>query len=456
VVSLNGLLGIAGEAMAAQSAGVSIAGQNVANVNTPGYVRRSAVLETRRDNGGVAFVGVARAFDRFATGRVVSESGLRGAADARAFSLSTLQSTLVPTGSPTIGDRIQSLFGSFTKLAQSPTDVTTRKQALGAAEDLAADVRGAATALVTQRGEVLGRATAAASEVNQRLSRIADLNEKVALATASGDGAEALRDERDQLVREVGERIGVKSLEDSMGRVTLLSSGSTLVEGSNASKLAVSTAKDGTMKVEIHRPEGSVVDVTSNVDAGEIGGLREVHDVDIPDLQGRLDQLAYDLAGAMNAVHQQGVGLDKQGGRDLFAPPAKKEGAAAAFAVDPAVVGKPDALGAAKAVGDLPGGNDVALALAALASKPLGQAQSPAAAWGDVTGTLGTKVASADAEAALRKDTVAQAETMREGASGVSVDEEMVNLSKFQRAFQASVKVLQTADELLAGLIQGR
>ena len=104
---------------------------------------------------------------------------------------------------------------------------------------------------------------------------------------------------------------------------------------------------------------------------------------------------------------------------------------------------------------ELPGGNDVALEIAGLAGKPLGLASNPAAAGGDITGTLGTKKSSADAELALRRDTVAQAETLRESASGVSIDEEMVNLSKFQRAFQASVRVLQTADELLAGLLRG-
>ena len=454
-VSLNGLLGIAGEAMAAQSAGVSVAGQNIANVNTPGYVRRSAVLETRRDSGGVNYVGIARAFDRFATGRVVSESGLQGAADARASALGTLQSALTPEGVPAVGDRIQSLLDSFTKLAQSPTDATARKQALAAAGDLVSSINGAAQTLVTQKSELLQTAQATAAEVNERLGRIADLNGKIADATANGGGGEALRDERDNLVREVGERIGVKAIEDPMGRVTLTSSGSTLVEGDRASKLAVTTSKGGNLKFELHRPEGGVVDITSNVDSGKLGGVREARDQDIPDLQSRLDQVAFDLANGVNAVHSTGFGLDGVSGRNLFTPPAQKDGAAYSLSLDPAVAGNPDALGAAKAAGDLPGGNDIALQLAALAGKPLGLAQNPAAAWGDVTGTLGTKKASADAELALRKDTVAQAETLREGSSGVSVDEEMVNLTKFQRAFQASVKVMQTADELLAGLLRG-
>ncbi len=455
MLSLNGLLGVAGEAMAAQSAGVSVAGQNVANVNTPGYVRRSALLETRRDNGGVNLVGITRAFDRFATGRVVGETAQQGAADARSSSLATVESALAPSGSPTIGDRIQSLFDSFTKLAQSPSDGAARKQVLSAAGDVVNGINGAATTLVTQRAELLQQAQSTAVEVNQRLTRIADLNTKIADAGAFGEGAPSLRDERDQLVREVGERIGAKAIEDPMGRVTLMSSGTTLVEADRASQLSVSTSKDGNLKVEVHRPGGAVVDVTSNVDSGRIGGLREVRDKDIPDLQGRLDQLAFDLAGSVNAVHEQGFGLDGQNGRPLFAAPAQKDGAAYNLAIDASVAGNPNALATAKAAGDLPGGNDVALEIAGLAGKPLGLASNPAAAWGDITGTLGTKKSSADAELALRRDTVAQAETLRESASGVSIDEEMVNLSKFQRAFQASVRVLQTADELLAGLLRG-
>jgi flagellar hook-associated protein 1 FlgK len=455
MVSLNGLLGVAGEAMAAHSAALSVTGQNIANVDTPGYVRRGVVLETRPGGGGVGLMGISRAFDRFATGRVVGEGALQSAADARSKALSTLESALAPAGSPTIGDRMQSLFDSFTRLAQSPNDATVRAQALGAASDLVDGFHTAATALVSQRADLRQQAAATAGEVNERLARIADLNAKIATATAAGQGGESLRDERDQLVREVGDRVGAKAIEDSMGRVTLLSAGSTLVEADHASKLSVGETKDGNLKIEVHHADGGVVDVTQNVTAGTLGGLREARDVDIPDLQSRLDQMASDVANGLNAVHQKGYGLDGVAGRNLFTPPAKVPGAAYALTLDAAVAGNPSALGAAKAAADLPGGNDVALELAGLANQPLGQAATPASAWGDLTGALGTKKASSDAELALRKDTVAQAETLRDSASGVSIDEEMVNLTKFQRAFQASVKVLQTVDELLAGLLRG-
>jgi flagellar hook-associated protein 1 FlgK len=72
---------------------------------------------------------------------------------------------------------------------------------------------------------------------------------------------------------------------------------------------------------------------------------------------------------------------------------------------------------------------------------------------GTLTGGLGSLIDGAGSELTLRESTVAHATTLRESASGVSLDEEMVNLSRYQRAYEASLRVLRTADEMLAELV---
>lgn len=444
--------------MQAQSAGLSVTGQNISNVNTPGYARRSVALSTRpvqgSSVGGVEAQSIIRSFDRLARGRVVEEHGRQGAADARSSALASVEAVLVPGGA-TIADRVGSFFQSLDALSASPSDTSARLGVLRSASDLAQQISGAASDLEAQRGDLLQRARGVAGEVNDRLGRIASLNTQIAEASARGDAGADLRDQRDQLVQEVGDRVGARAVEDATGQITLFAAGSALVDGGRASPLSVDLDASGNLRVQAQGTSGSLVDVTSSVTQGTLGGLREARDTDIPAATAALDRFALDLATSVNTAHAAGFGLDGTSGRPLFSTTATAPGAARALTLNPALEGHPERVAASSRAADLPGGNDIALQLAGLASRPLGVgAGNPAERFGAIAADIGTRHASAEAESELRADTVLQAESMRESESGVSIDEETMNLNRFQRAFEASTRVLRVADELLDNLMK--
>lgn len=458
-MSITSLLGVARDALLAQAQGVDVAGQNISNATTPGYVRRSLLLETRSTRGGpqggVFASGLARSWDAFAHERVVTESGHHGAASARSGALEAAMAVLHPGTGQTVGDRMTAFFGAWSDLANKADDPTARAAVLSKASDLAQSISGAANGLATARADLFTESKGVAGELNARLAKIADLNEQIATAQGLGDGAEDLRDQRGQLVREVGERIDVKAIADASGKLTLLSSGSVLVDGGGASSIGVDMAPGGDLAIELRRPSGTVLDITAAVTSGTLGGLREARDKDIPALANKLDQIAFDLATSVNAVHITGFGLDGQGNRPLFAPPAAVSGAAYSFAIDPSVAGQPQNLAASKTAAGLPGDNSAALSMAQLGLTPLGAfGGSPAEAFAGLLGDVGVKKNAADSELSLRQATMGQASDLLESTTGVSVEEEMVNLTRYQRAFEASMKVLRTADELLSGLIR--
>jgi flagellar hook-associated protein 1 FlgK len=458
-MSISSLLGISQAAMLAQAQGVDIAGQNVANATTPGYVKRSVILTTRSDpgapQGGVYASGVGRSWDAFAHGRVVTEGGRHGAASARSDALASVETLLSPGAGMSLADRTSAFFSAWSTLANNASDPTARAAVLAKATDLAQAISSTATGLSTARSDLLQQAVGVAGEVNERLAKIASLNEKIAGAQALGEGAPDLRDQRALLVREVGERMDVKSIEDASGKVTLLSSGSVLVDGKAASKVQVGVAATGDLAITLQRPSGVTLDITKATSSGTLGGLREARDSDIPALQAKLDKTAYDLAGAVNTVHSNAYALDGQTGRPLFKPPAQVKGAAYGFAIDPSVAGQPNKLAAAKDASDLPGGSDAAVAMAQLASAPLGAGgQSPADSFVGIAADVGVRKAAADSELTFRQATMGQADSLLESAGGVSVDEEMMNLTRYQRAFEASMRVVKTADELLSSIIK--
>jgi flagellar hook-associated protein 1 FlgK len=457
-MSLLGLLSTARDALLAQTAGLDITGQNVANASTPGYVRRVPILETRQlgaSQGTVQFTGIRRQFERFAYARALAEQGRHGSAASRSDALGKAESILAP-GYGGIDQRLAAFFQASQALVAYPSDTSARQQLLASAQGLADSVSAAAGDLLQQRQDLAQRAGDIAAKVNQDLKRIADLNRQIAQAQGQGDGAASLRDQRDELVRDVADLVGAKTIQDDQGHFTLLSSGVAVITDDSASSFGVALDKKGALQITIQRPGGSTTDVTSQIDSGQLGGVREARDVDIPNAQNQLDQFAYDLAVAVNGVHAVGFGLDGISGRNLFTAPQSVSGAAYAMSLDAQMIGHPERVAAAESANAVPGGSGAALALAKLASTTLGNGPgTPAERFAAILTGLGSAKSGSDAELALRDSTLAQAKNMESSASGVSIDEEMVDLARYQRAFEASMRVMRVADELMEVLVKG-
>ena len=245
--------------------------------------------------------------------------------------------------------------------------------------------------------------------------------------------------------------MGGRLLENKDGSITLFGPGGVLYEGGRAAKLSVGIATSGSLVVSSTRND-STSDITSAVVSGTLGGIVEARDVSATATLKQLDSLAADIATAFNGVHATGFGLDGVSGRNLFATTTT----AAGMALDPILLDHPERLAMASTSGDLPGGNDTAVAMAALATASLGGAGTIAERFGQIANKVGAARSNADGDQKLREDTVSTATSLRESASGVSTDEEMVTLQQFQRGFEAASKVLKTVSDLFDTLMSLR
>ena len=175
--SLFGLLGTMSDSMLAQQAGLAVTGQNVANVNTPGYVRRSAQIETQAtlpgNQGSVQVTGIDRAFDQFTFGQVVQQSGLKGSADARNQALGSAQAVLTPQGGGDVGSAVTAFFTALSALSASPGDPSARAAVLSQATQLAQTVSTTASGLAGQQQSILTQAQGVTGALSGELSRIA-------------------------------------------------------------------------------------------------------------------------------------------------------------------------------------------------------------------------------------------------------------------------------------------
>ena len=459
-VGLTDILTNARDAMTAQTFGLTVTGQNVSNVNTPGYVRRQALLETRDMGpgafGGVSVAGIRRVADEFINQRHLSLTGLSSEASSRDQLLGQAEALFNDFAGTGLSSSMNSMFSSFSALSALPNDPTTRSTVLERAATFANQVRSTADQISNFRTELFSQARDVVTDINQKLESIAEISGRINEATASGQEASDLKDLRDAKLIELTQLVEVRTYTDGNGQLVVQGPGITLLQGDHARKLTLDVAGDGSLHVFAQTSAGAAGgDVTQLLSGGELAGILHVRDGDMVEMQNDLDEFAFHLANQVNSVHSAGVGLDGQSGRALFSVSATVAGAAGSLALSADVAGQPDRVAAASSVATLPGDGGHALLLAGVADSPitgLGD-MDPGEAYGRLVGRVGQRKSQAASTLANREAMAAQVQTMRDSVSGVSLDEEMVAMTQYQRAFEAASRVFTTADRLLEDLI---
>jgi flagellar hook-associated protein 1 FlgK len=455
--SLTQLMYTARDALSAQSYGLNVTGQNITNVNTPGYVRREALLETRAlgtaTTGTVTVAGLRRATDLYIDRRELTARGSAAAASEHDNQLASVEAMFNDLGGTGMGSALDGLFASFSALSANPNDPTARAGVLGAAENFATRASSMADSLAQTKEDLLKQAQATVEQINTRATSISQLNRRIQAAEAQGEDAADLKDQRNNMLLDLSTMVDIRTIPDDKGSLIVQASGTTLVDGYDTRPFEINLGSDGSLRVMSTREGGPGMDVTQFLTGGKLAGIKEARDVDVFDVANKLDQLVFDVAGAVNAQHAAGYGQDGVTGRNLFDVSATVAGAARSIRLGAAVAGNPAAVAAASDLASLPGGSGNAAALANVWNTPLSGGRTAAGAYGDIVGGIGQRksaVAQAVETQAAIKD---QIQAMREAISGVSLDEEMVALTKYQRAYQAAGRVLSTVDELLQDLL---
>lgn len=457
-MGLTDILNTARDAMAAQTFGLTVTGQNVANVNTPGYVRRQAVLETRdmgdRNFGSVHVAGLRRVGDVFVEQRHLALVGLGAEASSRDQLLSRVEAHFNDFEGTGLGGALSALFSSFSAVASLPSDLTTRAVLLTRADTFAGQVRASSEGLGAIRTELFSQARELTLDINAKLDSIAELSGRINQAQAVGEEPADLKDKRDALLLELSELVDVRTYTDGNGQLVVQGPGVTLVQGDRARHLGLDVGADGSVRVLAETTSGGG-DVTRFVTAGRLAGVLQVRDGDLVEMQAELDAFAFHVASEINAVHQSGFGLDGGGGRPLFSVGSGPEGAAASLHLNPELVGEPGRVAASGSPTAIPGDGSQATLLARLAETPIAPLGNldPSQAYARLVGSVGRRRADAAADVETRDAMRAQVEVVRQSISGVSLDEEMVSLTQYQRAFEAASRVFSTADRLLEELI---
>ena len=442
----------------AQRFGLDVVGQNIANVNTPGYVRRVALLGAVPPVGrwsageGAEILGVRAIRDRLLDRRVRDESSAQQAASAQADALAVLESLLGPFGG-TIDRDLADFFDAFSALAESPTSTSVRLGVTSEGQALAASFRDLAGRFADAGRDLDIRVRSVVDRVNTLAQRLAELNATLAGMTPASAEALHVQDEANLVLEELSSLVDVQAIEREGGGFDVaFGSGRLLVVGDQASGMGLAD-RAGTGFADISA--GGTI-VTGEVRGGLLGGLLSVRDTNVPAYQAQLDELAYAVVEQVNAQHRAGYDLDGTAGQDFFVSLGGVGGAAGAMALNPALAASGgDRLVAAAGAPGAAGDNTNARALAALRDvRAVDGTQTFEEAWAGLVTAVGRDAEAATQAAALRAEIVQQVLNLRDSVSGVSLDEEAADMLRFQRAYEANARFFQTVDETLATLME--
>jgi flagellar hook-associated protein 1 len=454
---LFGSLSMAARALDAQRFGLDVAGQNIANVNTPGYARRDALLaalppyDKWSAGTGVEITGLRAMRDDRIERRLQQERPAEQREGAIAQSLAVVETALGKPGQ-SIDASINAFFDSLGRLAADPTSAIERQQTASQAAALASGFKDMTGRLDQARRDADGGVRDGVAQVNALAERIARLNASVATAsaTAGAAGGESLKDDLSEALKSLSGLIDISTIPRADGGVDVsFGNGRPLVIGANAYALDVTSAPPSGFAALV----SAGTTVTSEVTGGSIGGLIQARDVLIPAYQDQLDTLAYTIATEVNAVHQSGYDMNGATGNNFFTPLASPAGAARTISVSAGILADPKtiAAGGTATAGD----NAVARKLADLRDARVlsGGTATFSDAWGSLVYRVGADSRAASDEQSSRAEIVKQVELMREQVSGVSLDEEAMMMMKFQRAYEANARFFQAIDSALDTLL---
>ncbi len=448
------LINIARSALFAQRGALEIIGHNTANVATEGYVRQRPVLAaipgvvSGGAGGGAQLVDIELLRDEMLATQIRGESGTLGRERALRETLVQVEQLFTDVSAGGVAARIEEMFDAWSDLGLDPTSAACRAQVVERSRIAADTISERWHALDELRVQIDDRLGVMVDRVNSLASEVAQINQAIGSA-ALGSGAGDLTIRRDGLVSELADLCGAETVKQENGVVDVVVGGRRLVEHAQVNELSLvpDPAQPGLHLVSLGgavSPDGL---------RGEIAGRIQARDELIPGYMAHLDTLAQTLADEVNALHAAGQDLDGNPGGDFFDYDPTRP--AATFDVLDAIVGDLRLVAAAQ-TGVIESDGTNALEINDLRNQRVfsGGTASFSQFAGELISTIGLDAEAAQTRLDSRELLVEGLQSAYSSQSGVSLDEEALDLIRYQQAYTAAARLMQTALDVMQDVLE--
>jgi flagellar hook-associated protein 1 FlgK len=325
---VSDVFGISISALQAFQNAINVTSNNVANASTPGYDRESVNLTEAipQSNGaatvgaGVVVTGISRAYSQAAANQLNTSQSSLGQLNALQ-NYSNQIDNLFGTTVGGLSTSLQSFYSAFSDVANNPTSTASRQALLGKAQAVAASFQNASSQLNSLNTDVNSRITADVQQINSIASAISTLNKQIVVGTAQ-DGNQPpneLLDQRDQLVSNLSQLVGVSTTTDPDGALNVfVGNGQPLVLQGQTTALTTVPNQFNASQLEISTSSSNGNVISSNITSGDLGGLLAARTQVINPALGQLGQIATAFGQSVNAQQSDGLDLSGNLGANIF------------------------------------------------------------------------------------------------------------------------------------------
>jgi flagellar hook-associated protein 1 FlgK len=478
-------LEIGKRAIFAQQTAMTITGHNIANVNTEGYTRQNAVVSASRplsypgmNNGttpmqlgtGVEVSEINRVREQYLDGQFRSQNTQAGYWGAKSDTLSKIEGIINEPSDNGLQATLDQFWQSLEDLSKQPESLAARAVVRSRAQSVMEHFKQISSSIDGMVYQLENTLDVKKVEINSIAKQIAELNSQIAKLVPAGYQPNDLLDQRDLLLDRLSKLIEVQTQPMNNGAIQVSIGGQSLVSGDKA----------GTFDLDVTTSTASIDGTSVTLPVGEIYGFLESYGINqsgtmkgiLPTFRSQINELAFTFITEINKVHagSNAMNLDDISNRksNPSAPleqilffvdkndPTKAPTSIDDLALHPSILSSLNKIAAATSTNVGDGSN--AKKMGDLKFEPLPFSTNKTTMndfYRYIIGQLGTDAKEAQRMTENSEMLVSQIENRRESVSGVSIDEEMSNLVRFQQAYNAAARYVSAVDEVLDKLING-
>ncbi len=445
------LFEISKSGLASAQRSLSVTSNNIVNADTQGYTRQRVDRTPVSYNSAFGNVGLGVNISTASRLRNEMNDELTnqnrqdlGSMAYKNQVFERLQAAMTTDSGGDLDVRISSFFDMFSDLSNDPQDISVRNSLLTQAQQLTSKLNNLDQHLV-ETGELIAQTTSTTIDgINTILSELYELNGAIAQSASLGSPDSSSLDLRVQKLEELSKLVDFTQKTNDNGVVEIRIGGVRVLDDEKILPIK-SEYNPNEQQLNLRVSGGTMLEVNG----GELGAQIELYESGIPDLKAKLDVIASTIVTEVNALHQNGFGLNDATSRAFFDPSGTTAGS---IQVNQNLITNPTNIAASTVFGEAGNGN-LAVQINEIREGGIVNGRKLIDFAIETISEPGAQIFTLSSQIETKEAEIAMLQAQQERQAGVNIDEELANMIQFQNSYQGAARVMRTATELYDTLL---